>query len=75
MVVFAELNAEMAHLMPHNSSPHGRYRRQARGTAPTCSCCGAKYKAASTRERITWYYRQCNCAPKHGIPRQRPKRY
>lgn len=68
MVVFAELT----HLMPHNSSPMGRYSRQSRTTAPSCSCCGAKYKAASTRERITWYYRTCDCAPKHGISRQRP---
>ena len=68
MVVFAELT----HLMPHNSSPMGRYSRQSRTTAPSCPCCGAKYKAASTRERITWYYRTCNCAPKHGISRQRP---
>ena len=71
MVVFAELK----HLMPHNSGPMGRYRRQPRNTAPSCPCCGTRYKAASTRERITWYYPICNCAPRHGVARERPSKH
>jgi hypothetical protein len=62
------------YVRPQTSQPHGRYERQSRNAGPCCRKCGTKYRAASTREVITWYYPQCDCAPQHGISRLRPLR-
>jgi hypothetical protein len=62
------------HLKPHSSKSFGRYERQPADRAPRCPHCDARYRAASTREQITWYYPTCDCAPRSGIVRLRPQR-
>ena len=66
---------ELMHLMPWNSKKEGRLIRAKRQDAPTCKTCGTRYGAASTRERVTWYKRRCQCAPPEMIKRLRPMRY
>jgi hypothetical protein len=66
---------DLMHLMPWNSSDEGRLKRAKKEDAPKCKICGTRYGAASTRERVTWYRRKCQCAPPEMIKRLRPFRY
>jgi hypothetical protein len=62
------------HCRPQSSKPWGRYLRRKRSQAPCCQHCGKRYRAASTRAVVTWYYPRCQCAPRGGIARTRPER-
>jgi hypothetical protein len=62
------------HLRPHTSAPEGRYQRQPTDRAPVCPHCGTRYRSASTREMVTWYYPRCQCAPPEGVVRLRPEK-
>ncbi len=66
---------ELVHLMPWNSGKDGRLSRARKEDAPICKACGTRYGAASTRERVTWYKRRCECAPEAMIKKLRKLRY
>lgn len=66
---------ELMHLMPWNSSKEGRLKRAKKKDAPVCKTCGISYRAASTRERVTWYKRRCACAPPEMVKRLRQFRF
>ena len=66
---------ELIHLMPWNSGKMGRLTRAKKEDAPKCELCGTRYRAASTRERVTWYKRRCLCAPPGMVKRLRKLRY